>query len=77
MFLYEAILLSLLGGVIGLLLVFSGTLIAGAATDMNFSMSGGNIGFGLALSAIVGVLAGFVPAYQAARLDPVEAMNTL
>jgi putative ABC transport system permease protein len=76
-FIFEAVVLSLLGGVIGLILIFAGTLIFSAAADMTISLSMANIILGLTISGVIGVLAGFIPALSASRLDPVEAMNTV
>ncbi|RPE07895.1 FtsX-like permease family protein [Chitinophaga lutea] len=76
-FLLEAILLCLIGGGLGLLLVFSGTLIAGNMFDsFQIALSTGNIVLGLSISAIVGILAGFIPAFTASRLDPVVAIRS-
>jgi putative ABC transport system permease protein len=69
----ESVLLSLIGGIIGLLLIFAGTLIArGQAFDI--FLSTGNIIMGLAISTTVGLIAGLLPAFTAARLDPVKAI---
>ena len=76
-FIFEAVVLSLLGGIIGLILVFSGTLIFSYAADMTISLTLANIVLGLTISGVIGVLAGFVPALSASRLDPVEAMNAV
>ena len=76
-FLLEAILLCMIGGGLGLLLVFSGTLIAGNMFDsFQIALSTGNIVLGLSISAIVGILAGFIPAFSASRLDPVVAIRS-
>ncbi|KPK83363.1 MAG: hypothetical protein AMS27_13125 [Bacteroides sp. SM23_62_1] len=78
-FLFEAVLLALSGGIIGLLLVFGGTALT---TGLNLlggfkiTLSLGNIILGLTISAIIGVISGFAPAWSAARMDPVEAINT-
>lgn len=76
-FIFEAVVLSMLGGVIGLILIFAGTLIFSYAADMTISLTMANIILGLSISGIIGVLAGFVPALSASRLDPVEAMNAV
>ncbi len=76
-FIFESVILSLLGGAVGLLFVFAGTSIVNAATEMTLTLSLGNIVLGLLVSAIIGLLAGFLPALTAARLDPVTAMNTV
>jgi putative ABC transport system permease protein len=76
-FIFEAVVLSMLGGVIGLILIFAGTLIFSYAADMTISLTMANIILGLSISGIIGVLAGFIPALSASRLDPVEAMNAV
>jgi putative ABC transport system permease protein len=74
-FLFEAIVLCLLGGLFGLLLVYIGTLISGA---MGFEMILylKNIILGIGVSVVIGVISGFWPAYSASRLDPVEAIRS-
>ncbi|HEY4799762.1 MAG TPA: ABC transporter permease [Bacteroidia bacterium] len=75
-FLFEAVMLSLIGGIFGLLLIFSGTFIAKSIMDMEFVLSRTNIILGLAISVEIGIISGFVPAYNASQLDPVEAIRT-
>lgn len=75
-FLFEAILLSLIGGSVGLVLVFTGTAIVASVFDIDFLLSTGNILLGLNVSAIIGLVSGFVPAWTASRLDPVEAIRS-
>lgn len=75
-FLVEAILLTVTGGMIGLLMVFSGILLFNwyfESFDAFMSMS--NILIGLIVSITVGIVAGIIPAWLAASLDPVEAMR--
>ncbi|WP_372775843.1 ABC transporter permease [Mangrovibacterium sp.] len=74
-FIFEAVILSLIGGGVGLILVFVGTLIASGMSDMNLVLSLKNIVLGLFVSGIIGLIAGFIPAYVASKLDPVVAMN--
>ncbi len=80
-FLLEAVWLCILGGLVGMLLVwltFLGlnamlkTMMDGGVTLM---LSPSDTYLGLWVSALVGVLAGFIPATRAARLNPVEAMR--
>jgi putative ABC transport system permease protein len=69
----ESVTLSILGGSLGLFLIFLGTLIA-RAKEFEIYLSGGNIIFGLLISSTVGVIAGLLPALTAAKLDPVKAI---
>lgn len=74
-FLIESIILCLIGGAVGLLLVQ--VVISGLSKiiDFNLFLSSENIILGVVTSVVVGILAGLIPAWQAARMDPVEAMR--
>ncbi|MEI7423372.1 MAG: ABC transporter permease [Prolixibacteraceae bacterium] len=76
-FLFEATILSLIGGLIGLLIIYMGTYIAKASFDFEFVLTFGNIATGLIISITIGLIAGLVPARSASKLDPVTAMNSL
>lgn len=75
-FLVESVVLCLVGGAIGLLIIFLGTLGLNAGFDLGLTLSLKNILLGLSVSAVIGILAGFFPAYIAAGMDPVEAIRT-
>lgn len=75
-FLYESVLLAVLGGAIGLLLIFVGTMLINNFTDFSIYLTIPNIIRGILISAIIGIASGFVPAWIASRLSPVEAINT-
>jgi putative ABC transport system permease protein len=75
-FLTESILLSLAGGIIGLLLIYLITFGAKGAIDMEITLTGTNVFLGLTISILIGVISGFIPAYSASQLDPVEAIRT-
>ncbi|MES2269196.1 ABC transporter permease [Mucilaginibacter lutimaris] len=75
-FLIEAISLCLMGGFIGLLLVYLGTLGVKAASGIEVVLDMGNIIFGIGISVAIGMISGIVPAWFASRLDPVEAIRT-
>jgi putative ABC transport system permease protein len=75
-FLFEAVFLSLIGGLLGLLIVFIGTLIVTYAFDFTLSLTFGNIFLGLSVSFVIGLIAGFIPAFSASRLNPVEAIRS-
>lgn len=73
-FTFEAVLLSVVGGAVGLFLIFVGTVIVSEVGDFTISLTMGNIVLGLAISSIIGAVAGIFPAYSAARMDPVKAI---
>ena len=76
-FLFEAVILSVIGGLIGLILVFIVSVLATQFTgDFEFVLSLWNMFIGTAISAIIGLIAGILPAFSASRLDPVEAIRT-
>lgn len=75
-YLFESVILSLIGGIIGLFLIFLCTLYLRFFTEISVSMSIFNILYGLGISALIGIISGFAPAYSASRLNPVEAMNS-
>ena len=76
-FLFEAMILAIIGGLIGLLFVYIGSLIASTFTgDFEFVLSPWNMFIGTAIAAMIGLIAGILPAFSASRLDPVEAIRT-
>jgi len=75
-FLFEAIFLSLMGGIIGLLIVYILTLFSESMLNFELSLTLENILLGVIVSAIIGLVSGFIPSYTASRLDPVEAMRS-
>lgn len=74
-FLFEAIILSLIGGLVGLLIVYLGTVFVDVWFDIQFTLGSGNIIRGIVTSGLIGLISGFIPAYTASRLDPVEAIR--
>ncbi len=76
-FLFEAVVLALFGGIIGMLFVW---LLAQGANayldDFEFVLSGWNMFIGTSVSVLIGLIAGILPAISASRLDPVEAIRT-
>ncbi len=74
-FIFESVFLSLIGGVIGLLIVYVITVTAGDTFGMEITLSRSNIILGFTISILIGLVSGFIPAYGASQLDPVEAIR--
>lgn len=75
-FLFESVLLSLTGGAIGLLLVFALVKVGSSVTGFDIYLTSGNVATGLGISLVIGLVSGIIPAFSAARMDPVEAIRT-
>jgi putative ABC transport system permease protein len=75
-FLFESVLLGAAGGVVGLFLVWIGVLIINYSTDFTISLTFGNIFLGIFVSSFIGLISGLAPAWSAAKLNPVVAINT-
>ena len=75
-FLFESVLLSLIGGIIALLIIYLLTLILTNAFGFDIFLGLNNVMIGIGITLVIGVIAGIVPAYRASRLDPVEAIRS-
>ena len=75
-FLIESIVLCILGGLVGLLLVYGVMHIISNNIGFDIFLSLNNIVWGIGMSILIGVISGFIPALQAAKMDPVEAMRS-
>jgi putative ABC transport system permease protein len=75
-FLFEAIILCIIGGLIGLFFVWIIAMILTKLIDFEFVLSAGNIILGTSLAAFIGLLSGILPAITASKLDPVEAIRS-
>jgi putative ABC transport system permease protein len=74
-FLIESIVLSLVGGVIGIGVGFGGAGILGRVTGWRTTISPETVLVALAFSAAVGIFFGFYPARKAAQLNPIDALR--
>jgi len=74
-FLTEAILLSLVGGLIGVLAGVGGSWIFGVVSEMRTEIVTTSILLAFTSAAVVGIFFGFYPANKAAQLDPIEALR--
>lgn len=74
-FLVEAIVISTLGGLIGIVAGLLMSWFASGLLGVPFLMQPGILGLAFGFSAFVGVLFGFLPARKAARLNPIEALR--
>ncbi len=75
-FLSEAIVLSAIGGVIGILICIILITTIGSFDSFELSINIFNIIKGLAISFFVGIISGLIPALQAAKLHPADAINS-
>jgi len=75
-FLFEAVILAMFGGLIGIVLVWLIALVLTNVLGFEFVLSSFNILLGSGLSIIIGLISGILPAISASRLDPVEAIRT-
>lgn len=74
-FLIEATVMSIVGGIIGVLIALLGNIMFRIATDLQPSVTWQIIVVAVGVSAIVGIIFGTVPAVKAARKDPIESLR--
>lgn len=75
-FLIESMVLCIIGGSFGLGLIYVLTLLVSMGTGMDIALSLSNITMGIMISAIVGIISGYIPAYQASQMNPVDAIRS-
>jgi putative ABC transport system permease protein len=74
-FLAEAMLISLIGGVIGIAIGVVGALLVGQFSDLPVALNGRVVGLAAAFSIATGLFFGYYPARKASQLDPIEALR--
>ncbi|MCO5182951.1 MAG: ABC transporter permease [Anaerolineae bacterium] len=74
-FLTEAVMLSLIGGILGVILGVGGSILFGQTGDMPTVIVPSSILLAFGSAAVVGIVFGFFPANKAAQLDPIEALR--
>ncbi len=74
-FLVESMLLSIIGGLLGLIMIFIGTIFINYLYDLHIFLTASNTLLAIFISGIIGVIAGYAPANSAAKMNPVEAIG--
>jgi putative ABC transport system permease protein len=74
-FLVEAVVLSSLGGIIGIALALASSVWLAHVLYVPFVFNAGIVVIAFLFSAAVGVIFGYFPALKAARMDPIEALR--
>ena len=74
-FLVESVLLSVIGGLLGVLMIFLGTLVINYLYDLNIYITLSNLFLAVFISGIIGIVAGYAPANTASKMNPVEAIG--
>jgi putative ABC transport system permease protein len=74
-FLVEAVVLSSLGGLIGIVAALAGSVWLASVLRVPFVFNAGIVVIAFLFSAAVGIIFGYFPALKAARLDPIEALR--
>jgi putative ABC transport system permease protein len=74
-FLIESALLCVVGGFLGLLLSFGATAAVGSALGITMTITAFYVIVSILVSCVIGIIAGLYPAWKAARLDPIVALQ--
>jgi putative ABC transport system permease protein len=76
-FLVESVVLCIIGGLFGLALVYLLAQAVSMTMDFKFVLTFNNLLMGLLISATVGIISGYIPAHQASRMNPVDAIRSV
>ncbi len=76
LFLVESVVLTSLGGILGLALGAGGAMLMGYFTDVPYFFSTLAAVLGVGVSGLIGIFFGYYPAFMASRLNPIDALNT-
>lgn len=74
-FLVESMLLSIIGGLLGVFMIFISTLVVNYLWDLNMYLTLANTFLAIIISGVIGIVAGYAPANAAAKMNPVEAIG--
>jgi len=74
-FLVESVMLSIIGGLLGVFLIFIGSVVINYLWELNMHLTLANIMLAVIISGVIGIVAGYAPAYSAAKMNPVEAIG--
>ena len=74
-FLVEAVIITVIGGIIGIILGYGGGLLIGKIVKITPSFSIGSVMITVLVSSAIGIIFGVYPAGKAAKLDPIEALR--
>jgi putative ABC transport system permease protein len=74
-FLVESVMLSIFGGILGIIMILIGTEIINYLYELNMHLTLSNAILAVFISGIIGVVAGYSPAYSASKMNPVEAIG--
>jgi len=75
-FLLESAIICIMGGLMGLILVYILTIVLTNAFNFPVFISAGILTLAISICIVIGILAGIIPAYSASRLDPVVAIRS-
>lgn len=74
-FLVESIVLTITGGIIGVIIGVSASLVLTKVMNLPITISTGSIGLAVIVSCVIGVVFGWYPAQKASKLQPIEALR--